>query len=114
MGSQSWGDEDPYYGRDWISIGYPETYMGGERPSVRFAIGVRDIDDEGDGLEIETVSFTSHGWSGGPLWGWIDDDPRVIGVLSGREKDMADPTRSVFAGGRSMVDLIKFGHANWK
>ena len=46
------------------------------------------------------MNFTDHGWSGGPLWGFIDGGPRVIGVASGREKDGFDPTRSVFAGGQ--------------
>jgi hypothetical protein len=113
MGSQSFGDEDRYYDGEWTSVGYPETFVGGEWPAVEFAIGVRDIDDDGDGLELETVDFTDHGWSGGPLWGWIDNEPRVIGVCSGREKDALDPRRSVFAGGGAMVDLVRFGIANW-
>lgn len=49
----------------------------------------------------------------GPLWGWIDGGPRVIGIESGYEKDILDPTRTVFAGGEHMVNLVKFGIANW-
>lgn len=65
MGSKWWSDEDPYYDGQWTSIGYPSSFMGGDRPAVEFNIGVRDIDNDGDGLEIETVKFAEKGWSGG-------------------------------------------------
>jgi hypothetical protein len=38
----------------------------------------------------------------------------VVGVLSGSEKDELDPRRAVFAGGSGMMDLIRFGLANWR
>jgi hypothetical protein len=107
MGGQSWGDRDEYYDRSWISIGYPQSFLKGKRQAARFEVGVRDIDADGNGLEIETVDFTSWGWSGGPLWGFIDGHPRVIGVASGVETDDPDPQRSVFAGGKHMIDLVK-------
>lgn len=113
MGSKWWSDEDPYHDGQWTSIGYPSSFMEGERPAVEFNIGVRDIDNDGDGLEVETLKFAEKGWSGGPLWGWIDGEPRVIGIESGYEKDVLDPTRTVFAGGEHMVNLVKFGIANW-
>ena len=111
MGTQSWGNTDAYYSYDWISVGYPETFFVGELPAVQFAIGIKDIDGDGDGLELETVDFTAHGWSGGPLWNRINGDPKVVGVLSGREKDGLDPRRSVFAGGHHMVSLVKLAPA---
>jgi hypothetical protein len=109
MGSRSFGDEDDYYDRTWMSVGYPQSFArrNGQRPAVRFEIGVRDIDSEGQALEIETVNFASYGWSGGPLWGFIDGKTRVIGIASGLENDDLDPQRSVFAGGKHMVDLVK-------
>jgi hypothetical protein len=113
LGSQSWGDEDKYYDGTWFSVGYPLSFAGGFLPSVELGVSVEDIDNDSPGLEIETDNFTSKGGSGGPLWGWIDGDARVIGVLSGHEKDVFDPTRSVFAGGRHMVDLVRYGYANW-
>lgn len=114
MGSQWWSDEDQYYDRNWISVGYPRSEPnGGERPSIEIPVRVEDIDNDGDGLEIETDMFALGGWSGGPLWRWIDDEPRVVGIESGFEKDIFDPWRSVFAGGEHMVNLVKHGWANW-
>lgn len=114
MGSQHSTDDDFYEDRSWTSVGYPKSFLGGERPAVELGVGVRDVDNEGDnGREIETVPFTSGGWSGGPLWGFIDGEPRVVAVNSGNEKDGLDPRRDVHAGGRHLVDLIKYGYANW-
>jgi V8-like Glu-specific endopeptidase len=113
MGSQSYGEDDPYEDGSWNSVGYPTNFFGGHRPAVEFGVQVDDIDNEGDGREIETRIYTADGWSGGPLWGWIAGDAKVIGVLSGAEKDFLDPTRDVYAGGSPMVDLVKFGFANW-
>jgi hypothetical protein len=114
LGSWWSSDEDFYYGRSWFSVGYPKSFLGGERPAVEFNATVEDIDNEGDGLEIETDDFTDGGWSGGPLWGWVQDQPRVLGICSGKDKDGLDPTRSVFAGGKHLVDLVRYGIANWQ
>jgi V8-like Glu-specific endopeptidase len=96
LGSEWHSDEDWYYDNSWISNGYPSASpSGGQAPSLEIPVWVEDIDDDADGLEIETLSFTSGGWSGGPLWGWRGDDPRVIGIGSGVEKDFLDPTRAV-------------------
>jgi V8-like Glu-specific endopeptidase len=114
LGSEWHSDEDWYYDNWWISVGYPvASPSGGEAPSLEMPASVEDIDDDSDGLEIETDHFTSPGWSGGPLWGWQGGEPRVIGVDSGKEKDFLDPTRAVFAGGQHMVNLVKYGWANW-
>jgi hypothetical protein len=113
MGSQSWSSEDPYYAGSWISVGFPEAFMGGAIPAVEAPVGVEDIDASGDYIEIETDDFTSGGWSGGPLWGWING-PRVIGIASGLDWDWPDPERSVFAGGPALVALVKHGWAHWQ
>lgn len=107
MGIRSFGDEDDYYDRTWTSVGYPQNFANATRPAARFEVGVRDIDSEGRALEVETVNFVSYGWSGGPLWAFLDGGPRVIGVASGLEQDGLDPQRSVFAAGTHMVDLVK-------
>ena len=113
MGSQAWSSEDPYYAGSWISVGFPEAFMGGAIPAVEAPVGVEDIDGSGDYIEIETDDFTSGGWSGGPLWGWING-PRVIGIASGLDWDWPDPERSVFAGGPALVALVKHGWAHWQ
>jgi hypothetical protein len=114
LGSEWHSDEDWYYNDPWISVGYPTSEPnGGERPSIEIPVWVRDIDNESDGLEIETHKFALGGWSGGPLWGWRGGEPRVVGIESGFEKDFLDPTRTVFAGGQHLVNLVKYGWANW-
>jgi len=107
-------DEGWYTSGPWLSVGYPKASpSGGARPSLEVPVWVQDLDDDGDGLEIETHLFATGGWSGGPLWGWRGDQPRVVGIESGFEKDFLDPTRTVFGGGRHLVDLVRYGYANW-
>ncbi|MET0994830.1 MAG: hypothetical protein ABWY20_12510 [Mycobacterium sp.] len=105
--------ESFYYDREWLSVGYPSTFLGGQRQAIEVPVGVRDIDNDGDGLEIETHKFALGGWSGGPLWGGVEGQFRVVGIESGYEKDFLDPERTVFAGGEHMVNLVKYGWANW-
>ncbi len=114
MGSRSFEDEDKYFSRRYISVGYPDSFSG--KPAVEFDIDIDDIDSDGGGLELETTFGTSPfgpGWSGGPLWLWENGKPYLFGVMAGIEKDELDPRRWVFAGGRLMVDRIKFGLANF-
>lgn len=114
MGTQSWGNEDEYYNRRFIASGYPDTFGG--RAAVEFDVRVVDIDNDGDGLEIELPIHLglTDGWSGGPLWFMSNGAPICVGVQSGSEKDGFDPRRHVTAGGRHMVDLVRFGLANWR
>lgn len=117
MGSQSFGDEDKYYDRRWLSIGYPSVYLSGQDPVMDVNIDIEDIDgDDNDSLELEVDYSTAFagGWSGGPLWDWIDGDPRVGGVKSGYEADGWDPVRGVFAGGGPMVGVVRYGWDNWQ
>jgi len=114
MGSRSFGDEDDYFARRYISVGYPNSFGG--KPAVEFDIDIDDIDSDGDGLELETTFGTSpfgYGWSGGPLWLWENEKPYVVGVLAGSEKDEFDPRRWVFAGGKLLVERVKFGLTNF-
>lgn len=77
-------------------------------------MGIRDIDDDSPGIELETVIYTTGGWSGGPLWFFSGSDPIVVGVLSGEETDGLDPRRDVYAGYRAMVELVQFDHDHWR
>jgi hypothetical protein len=117
MGSRSSSNEDFYYQGGWTSVGYPRNFADAQRPAGEFGIGVQDIDNDAPGLEIETHWFALEGWSGGPLFGFFSGgnaDPRVVGIESGYEKDFLDPTRTVFAGGGELVNLVKYGWANWQ
>lgn len=113
MGTKSFGNEDEYYRRRYVTSGYPGSF--GTRPAVEFDLGVRDIDNDSPGLELEFAlrADVGPGWSGGPLW-LPAEGPAVAGVYSGRETDELDPRRHVFGGGGGMVDLVKFGLANWR
>ncbi|WP_426938432.1 hypothetical protein [Pseudarthrobacter sp. S3] len=51
MGAASFGNEDEYYNKRFVSSGYPGTY--GDRPAVELDMGVRDIDNDSPGKEIE-------------------------------------------------------------
>ena len=119
MGSWGSSGDDFYYDGEWISVGYPGDSFGGHVPMVELGIKIDDVDDEGsDGKELEAYPFASPGWSGGPLWGWVHDQARVVGIMSGEETefsfwDFFTVDYHVSAGGLRMVDLVKYGWANW-
>lgn len=116
MGSRTFGNADDYEGPSWMSVGYP-GYSG--VPFFASEIKVVDVDSSGDGHELETGDFLMGGWSGGPLIGFTGLDPYVLGIASGNETEFSlgwfhvTETHSVFAGGKHMVDLVKYGYANW-
>lgn len=112
MGSASFGNEDDYYNKRFVSSGYPGSY--GERPAVELDMGVADIDNDSPGKELEfgLRADLGPGWSGGPLWHHTAN-PYAVGVLSGQEKDGLDPTRLVYSAGGGLVDLVRFGQTNW-
>ncbi len=117
MGSQYFGKEEDYYNGWWYSIGYPDNFFSGQRPAIEYFLRIEDIDNDKGGLELETKEFSSGGWSGGPLWGWIGGQPKVIGVMSGNEDEAGffqSVEHSVSSGGRPLVNLVNFGHANWR
>lgn len=114
MGSRSFGSEDDYTNRRFISVGYPGYF--GDKPAVDFDIDIDDIDSDSPGLELETTfsgAPEGDGWSGGPLWMWENESPSVVGILSGNEKDELDPRRYVWGGGGLLVDRVKYGINNW-
>jgi hypothetical protein len=116
MGSQSFGNDNDYEGPSWMSVGYPG--LSGV-PFWAPDIKIDDVDSSGGGRELETGEFLMGGWSGGPLLGFLGLEPKVIGIASGNEPELSigwfhvTETNSVFAGGSHMVDLVKYGYANW-
>jgi V8-like Glu-specific endopeptidase len=104
---------DDWEGDDrWIIMGYPAAVAGGNRPSLQFWVIIHDDDSDGAGVELEHTGDTSPGNSGGPLWGWFGDSPRIVGTISGAE---AQPFQSnnVAAGGPALSKLIKWARNNW-
>ena len=116
MGTQSFGSESSYKTRRWTSVGYPDWFFNGGRPAVEFDIDIDDIDSDDPGLELEITEgqAAGKGWSGGPLWGVVDNDFKVIGIKAGSETDEFDPRREVFSGGGLLVDLVKHGLAHFQ
>lgn len=123
LGSQWWSDNGPYMDRgDWVSVGYPRDAMGGQVMMVERNIKLHDVDDEGSsGRELEAHTFSTNGWSGGPIFGVLDQQHRCVGVMSGREWESdgflgifgSAHWHSVSAGGKMMTELILYGLANW-
>jgi V8-like Glu-specific endopeptidase len=99
-------------GAYWILIGYPGAVAGGQRPSRQSGIVILDDDSDGAGVELEHNGDTTSGNSGGPLWSWWGDSPRVIGTHSGSEYNW-DEDNNVAAGGSALSALIKWGRDNW-
>jgi len=101
-----------------FSIGYPGAYKKGEEPEWAYFPNLHDTDDDSQGaIELECDDFASPGWSGGPLYGPINNDWKVVGVCSDEQAEYVFPFGrehdSVFAGGSWMGGLIKYGFANW-
>jgi V8-like Glu-specific endopeptidase len=99
----------------WTVVGYPS----GAGPMWQGSISINDDDgDSNDGqeLESETADVTG-GNSGGPIFAWWGDDPRIIGIVSGEETEYVFPVSShqdnVFAGGQGLYNLIAWGRSNW-
>jgi V8-like Glu-specific endopeptidase len=106
----------------WTVLGYPLDVAGGERPSYQNGVSV--FDDDGDkhgGKELETRADMNYGNSGGPMFGWWNDDPRIIGVVSGQEEDLQFPIfggqgstwGNVVAGGSGFTNLVKWARTHW-
>lgn len=98
-------------------MGYPAepANPGGNYMLFENNVRIVDVDDErGNGKELESDVYSLGGWSGGPLWGYIDGQPKVIGVSSGQETDFLQPRHTVSAGSRAMVKLIIYGQNNFR
>jgi hypothetical protein len=98
----------------WGLIGYPGAIGDAQRPTLSGPFPVLRSDaDRNHALELLHRGDTSEGNSGGPLYSfWPDGFPYVVGTHSGTDltenKDF-----NAAAGGRAMVDLIRWGLANW-
>jgi V8-like Glu-specific endopeptidase len=120
MGWQASSSNSFYKDGTWTSVGYPGDSHDGNLQMVEDGIKLDDVDDEGsDGKELESYVYSTDGWSGGPLFRLVDSDPRVVGVMSGNEKefsfwDFFTADHTVSAGGLHMARLIAYGRENWK
>lgn len=117
--STNWNN-DPY----WSIIGYPGAIASAQRPSFQGNNTVIDTDgDSNGGTEIETRADLTPGNSGGPMFGWWDGDPRLIGVVSGQEEEWSPgfwpwewgntELVNVIAGGSGFTNIIAWARTNW-
>ncbi|WEW55872.1 hypothetical protein PRK78_001306 [Emydomyces testavorans] len=125
MGTRWWKEESAYTRRSWSSSGYPIDSFHGQAQMFIPNINLFEIEYHGDlGVELESKTFASAGWSGGPMWGYIDGQPTIVGVCSGGERDCSERVggclgsdtgdyHDVSAGGKLMTDLVTHAMANW-
>jgi len=117
--SDDW-ENDPY----WSIIGYPGAIANANRPSFQGSVTSDDTDgDSNGGLEIETKADLTPGNSGGPMFGWWNGDPRLIGVVSGQEEEWSPgfwpwewadtELTNVIAGGAGFTNMMAWGRTNW-
>ncbi len=99
----------------WTVVGYPL----GAGPTRQSNISIDDVDgDSHGGEQLEsTDADIVEGHSGGPLFGWWAQGPRLVGIVSGSETEWQFPFSSradnVFAAGSGLHDLIAWARANW-
>lgn len=113
--STDWNNK-PY----WTIAGYPGMIANAARPSRQNGISIFDVDSDSHGgqeLESQTADL-SPGNSGGPMFAWWGNDPRIVGVVAGYEEDaifyppFVEPG-NVIAGGSGFTNLIAWGRTNW-
>lgn len=71
----------------WAHVGYPGDVGGGNRPAYEGGFSIANswspgFFQDGPGLDIETFASLTHGDSGGPIFGFWDDGPYLVGVVS--------------------------------
>lgn len=116
FGSKTYHDswEDGHY---WTKCGYPGAVASGQRPSRIMWFPIVDDDWDGAGLELEYKADSSGGDSGGPVFGWWNNGPHLVGVHSGGEEEYHFPwyivKNNVAAGGSILPNLIIWAQNNW-
>ncbi len=94
----------------WFQVGYPNAVGGGLQPSgqsgVSIAIDLPSPQHPIDGRVLVSDAVTSSGDEGGPLFGFWDDGPYVVGVTS-HLSPAPIPIPTLAGGGGEMVELVK-------
>lgn len=104
-------------GNYWTKCGYPGAVASGQRPSRIMWFPIVDDDSDGAGVELEYKADASGGDSGGPVFGWWDNGPHLVGVHSGSEEEYHFPwyivKNNVAAGGSILPNLIIWAQNHW-
>ena len=111
-------------GNYWTRIGYAPIAEKGSDGTLPNRVQFFPIidDDDSYGVELEYRSDASPGDSGGPVFGWWDDGPYLVGVHSGGEEEFDlgafgrffSSLNNVATGGPALPDLVNWGWNNWK
>ncbi len=105
MGAKTYVDD--YDDEDyWSSLGYEEDFAAATLPTFQLGISLEEIDG-GNAKAMSTRDGDfMHAHSGGPVFGWWDGGPYVIGVACAGAEDN-DGLMNIVSGGVAMVRLIK-------
>lgn len=103
----------------WQHVGYPGDLANAQKPAFQGNCVVSTAEDEDlsgqKGLVLGHFNDTTSGHSGGPLWGWWDNEewPRVVGVLSaGASVPKRDTSGdNEFGGGSALSALISYARS---
>ncbi|HEY2817104.1 MAG TPA: hypothetical protein VGK44_08245 [Casimicrobiaceae bacterium] len=114
-------DDDWNSGAYWQHMGYPSDLSGAERPAFQGSCVISSVQDQS--TSGQTGNVLGHfndavpGHSGGPVWGWWEQEPwpRVVGVQSAEAKTPAMNTSgdNEFGGGPALSSLVSYARANY-
>lgn len=113
--SDSWNG-----GSYWQHMGYPSDLTGLERPAFQAQCVISTVQDESaagqTGYVLGHFNDVVGGHSGGPVWGWWDNEPwpRVVGTQSAEASIPAGNTSgdNEFGGGPALSSLISWARSH--
>jgi V8-like Glu-specific endopeptidase len=114
--SDSWNG-----GNYWQQIGYPGDLSSGERPAFFSPGAIASVQSKSasgqTGYVMGHFMDTAPGHSGGPYWGWWDDEPwpRVVGADSASPNTPGTGTLgdNEAGGGPALSSLISYARTNY-
>ena len=117
LGWQAWDNDAAYLNGVWSSVGYPWSVDEGRVPCYKAAVRITKVENSGvEGKLLSGPAYVSQGWSGGPLFGWVDKTPYIAGVVvaaagtSVRNEVFTDT--AFHAAGKRLAELIQWSTAN--
>jgi len=119
LGWAYWANDTAYTTGDWTSVGYPFRTQQGTVPCYQNPINLYAVTNSGYQGKVLTgrPAYASEGWSGGPLFGWIDGKPYIAGVVRATAgvtiHGVASPLNTTHAGGERLARLIESARRNY-
>ncbi len=108
-------------GAYWQHTGYPGDLANGQRPSYQGSCVISSAASQSlsgqTGLVLGHFNDITPGHSGGPVWGWWDNEPwpRVVGVCSAEAAvpQMNTSGDNEFGGGEALSALIAYARSTF-